>query len=247
MKEAFENNKKNIKTVDSYDTYMKWKGWGQGTPVPAWLKDYFAGEVKRAGITAGAHLLEVGFGNGEFLKWARDAGYKIEGVEILEELVDQASLHDQKAYLLNLAEKLPANHPFQNKFDALLALDVLEHLDVDASIQLLKNAAQLTKVGGYFVLRFPNGGSPFGNIPQNGDFTHRQVLTEGKLRQLCCATAWDVRRFDNAFRVSNKNKWFGLKRLTFPIRDLLEIFLSYLYHGNRLPMDPVVTAVLVRK
>src|ERR1700755_1345768 len=67
--------------VDPYAHYAEWKRW-DGAAAPD-EKDarYFAAEFEGVAL-AGKRVLEIGFGNGRFLAWARDAGARVVGVEI---------------------------------------------------------------------------------------------------------------------------------------------------------------------
>src|SRR5688572_23382443 len=47
-------------------------------------------ECRRAGLPANASVLELGFGNGEFLDWCRMARHRVCGVELIPELVERA-------------------------------------------------------------------------------------------------------------------------------------------------------------
>lgn len=65
---------------------------------------------------------------------------------------------------------------------ALIAWDVLEHMDADTIRQLFRIAAR--KVTQRIVLRVPNGAAPLGLNNQYGDVSHRIALTEVSLQQL---------------------------------------------------------------
>lgn len=230
----------------NFDQYSQWKGWGGTCLTPEQARGYVM-EIERAGIRAPGPLLEIGFGNGEFLQWAEREGFTVTGVEILPELVEQAKENGKDVRLGNLCDSVPEGLREGPAFAALVALDVLEHLPVPAAKAFLRNSAFLATPETRFLLRFPNGGSPFSAVIQNGDYTHQQALTESKLRQLCVGTGWQVERYGNAARSLRPHGKGGLlRRLVYPLRNLLEIVLGNLYYGHRIPLDPVATAVLIR-
>ena len=52
-----------------YSGYEAWKGWDDLFSYTPYKADYFAGETRGLAI-AGAEVLEIGFGSGDFLQWA---------------------------------------------------------------------------------------------------------------------------------------------------------------------------------
>lgn len=55
--------------------YVKWKSWDQFGVLRKSLARYFAAELARAGtLPPGARVLEIGFGKGSFLEFARRRG-----------------------------------------------------------------------------------------------------------------------------------------------------------------------------
>ena len=58
--------------------YEEWKGWTEDKILPKsphpTNQDYFTQEMERAKILPGSKILEIGFGNGEFLRWAEFNG-----------------------------------------------------------------------------------------------------------------------------------------------------------------------------
>ena len=73
-----------------YEHYREWKQWGEARPLLPWQRAYFSGELNRARMERFEEVLEVGFGNGEFLQWAQEQGARVTGIEIIPELVEAA-------------------------------------------------------------------------------------------------------------------------------------------------------------
>jgi SAM-dependent methyltransferase len=98
-------------------------------------------------------MLEVGCGIGTFLADARDAGWKISGLEINAEFPEfcrkELGIDDVKCGVIS-------DPPFpEASFDAVAMLDVLEHMyDPMGSIT---QCARLLKPGGLLVIKSPNG------------------------------------------------------------------------------------------
>lgn len=126
-------------------------------------------------------LLEIGFGNGSFMGWARDQGYSIVGVEIQQPQLDAA----RRAGFL-VAESLETLEKQANltELDGAVALDVFEHLSYPQLISLMSSLRACLKVNGWIFARHPNGDSPFGRINQHGDLTHVTTLGSVAMAQL---------------------------------------------------------------
>ena len=180
--------------MNSHSHYADWKGW-RDRPFGECPDDealYFRAEVARPLGKAQARILEIGFGNGGFLAWARSAGYECAGVEESPELVDKARRAGFQAFasVNELREKLgnPA-------FDAVVAFDVFEHIPLDRLESLFRDVRNLLPVGGLFVARFPNGDSPYGRAYQHGDPTHVTTLGQGIIVYLAKRSGFTVDRF----------------------------------------------------
>ena len=74
-----------------YDTYTKWKEWEAGD---GYLdrSDVFIKELGRTNIPTNARILEIGFGEGLFLDWAKSQGFKPIGIETIPELVSSGGI-----------------------------------------------------------------------------------------------------------------------------------------------------------
>ncbi len=186
-------------------------------------------------------MLEIGFGSGAFLAWARDRNARIAGVEIIPQLIAAAKTRN--------VELLPADFEtiakiHAERFDTILAFDVFEHLTLDQIISRLAGCVTLLKLGGHLVLRFPNAQSPFGLAPQHGDPTHKMALSRGTFEQLTQGTALKVVRYTPSFRVRGGGAAKRLARaLRYVLRDLIGKSLNAIYSQD-IPWDPVVVLVL---
>lgn len=163
--------------------YLEWKGWTADTfgAITALDRRYFGAEVRRTGITTAGPLrvLELGFGEGRFLAYAHERGWKATGTEMNTELVEVAR---RKGFDAVHADRL--NTFGDGSFDLIAAFDVLEHLEAGALLEFLQELRRLLRPEGVLLARFPNGDSPFGLANQNGDFTHRSFIGSGKIEYL---------------------------------------------------------------
>lgn len=117
-----------VSAKSDYETYRKWKSWDGEVHIAPWQARYYAKEIERARLSRMQTVLEIGFGNGEFLQWAQGQGATVTGVEIIPELVDVAQAAGLEAYLYNIVEPDGEDPLCGRKFDCIVALDVLEHL-----------------------------------------------------------------------------------------------------------------------
>jgi SAM-dependent methyltransferase len=226
---------------DVYAGYTSWKGWDGAFEARERDARYFVTEF--AGIEiAGKRVLEIGFGNGRFLAWARAQGADVSGLEINPDMLEAANHHGYAVRNAALGDLVGE----RVHYDLIVAFDVLEHWDTDELIANFRHVADLLEAGGVFLARFPNGHSPFGRIYQHGDFTHKSVISAFKIDYLAGISGLDVVRVANARRVSSKpgvlralrHRWMALRRAW------VERSLSRLYGTERLPLDPNLVAVL---
>ncbi len=95
-------------------------------------------------------LLEVGCGNGNFLRKVNKALDTVEGIEINEKAIEYCLSNNLKVSSKSLAE-------IQKQFDAVAMFEVLEHLDnLDA---ILNNLVRITNKGGIIIIAVPNPNS----------------------------------------------------------------------------------------
>jgi len=134
-------------------------------------------------------VLEIGFGNGSFLAWAKAQGADVVGTEIDAPMIERArakGFDAQPASLVALAA-------VGQRFDLVVAFDVFEHWDKAELVENLKQIAALLRPGGLVLARFPNGQSPFGRVHQYGDLTHQTVLSASSVAQLARLTGFTLR------------------------------------------------------
>ena len=229
--------------------YAEWKSWdtasfGRYSPLDA---AYYAAEF---GIRAasGQRVLEIGFGNGSALGWLKDRGAEVHGLEANPILVARALqlLGADRAFEDLTDSRLSS---MQGTFDHIIALDVLEHVPMDALTGMLSRIRELLAPGGHALFRFPNGDSPFGRINQNGDPTHITVLGGARLTWFARRAGLEVQSLRApALPVRGVGLVRGFRRLLIRnARRMIEPAIGQLYfYGRRIPLDPNYVAVLRR-
>ena len=157
-------NKPNL--YDDYDDLKGWKTLFQPSIQEAHL--YFK-EFSHIEFS-GSYLLDIGFGSGGLLGWARQQGAIVAGVELQEKLIKAATKEGIEVYK-KLAE-VPSEH-----YDIVTGFDLLEHLPLSEITSFLDEIKRITKPAGVILFRFPNCQSPAGFINQFGDHTHVTMLS----------------------------------------------------------------------
>jgi 2-polyprenyl-3-methyl-5-hydroxy-6-metoxy-1,4-benzoquinol methylase len=221
-----------------YGEYDNWKGWeAQSDQERVLARRLFEIELRRAEVTPPARILEIGFGNGDFLIFMKEQGFHCDGIERRE-------VHNVRLQALGInATNAPLADVLERQYEAVFAFDVLEHMTKPELLDAMVQIARILKPGGHLLARFPNGASPFGRLSHNGDLTHLLALTPTSFAQACGVGGLVHDGSWNAAYV-----WTGqgvMKRLIKPIvvavRRVSEAFLGYVHFGTRIPLDPQVT------
>jgi 2-polyprenyl-3-methyl-5-hydroxy-6-metoxy-1,4-benzoquinol methylase len=106
--------------------------------------------LNRLGIRAPARVLDVGCGWGITLDALEQHGYQAAGVDISRRMLEQLDRPDRVLYVADLSQDLPLD---AGGFDAVLALDVIEHIDDD--LGAVSKLGQLARPGGVVIVSVP--------------------------------------------------------------------------------------------
>ena len=105
--------------------------------------------LSREGVAPGARVLDAGCGWGATLESLEALGYRVAGLDVTERGLRRLDRPERRLIVADLSRPLaPAD-----RFDAVLALDVIEHLDDDDVA--VANLAALVAPGGLLVLSAP--------------------------------------------------------------------------------------------
>jgi 2-polyprenyl-3-methyl-5-hydroxy-6-metoxy-1,4-benzoquinol methylase len=159
--------------------YMSWKSWqdnefGLLTAIEA--RRYEA-EMACFKLPTGARVLEIGYGRGGFLSFAKQQGWQCVGIELNDELV---AIGREAGFDVGNVERYAELEPAS--FDLVVAFDVFEHMTHQQIGELLALLSTLLSPNGEILARFPNGDSPIGLPNQNGDPTHVNAIGAEKIR-----------------------------------------------------------------
>jgi len=226
----------NLPAAD-FDRYRTWKGWQHLFVCSGEMDRYFAGEF--AGIALnGTQILEIGFGQGAMLQWFRQQGATVVGCELSPSLCKAGLQH---GYDVRCGDFKAVVDSSRERFDLIVAFDVLEHIAPNQTLDFFVAASRLMKIGAKLIVRVPNGQSPLGNIYQNGDITHVNVLSFSKFEQIALATGLNLDSCTHAFRPINSSRPIA-DRLKFYTRDLIALAIGKVYGFEAITFDPNIVA-----
>lgn len=220
--------------------YTEWKQWHDAGFAQCSRGEarYFAWHLARCHPTPVRTALELGYGNGNFLGFARQRGISVVGVETQAALRQRASA----AGIENHAsiDALAADR----QFDLVVAFDVFEHVEQAALPGLLRQLAGHLAADGVLLCRVPNGESPFGRYFQHGDLTHVTTLGLSKFTQLASITGLAV-------LCHGELPWYRSARnpkrlLRAALRALAEHGLAFAYHWDAAVLAPNLVVALRR-
>jgi SAM-dependent methyltransferase len=102
------------------------------------------------GVRPPSRVLDAGCGWGVNLEALEAHGYSVAGLDVSRATLERLDRPDRRLIAASLTDAPP---PDAERFDAVLALDVLEHLDEDRVA--LSHAAQLARPGGLIMVSVP--------------------------------------------------------------------------------------------
>ena len=108
--------------------------------------------LNRLGVSPPARVMDAGCGWGTTLKALERAGYRAAGMDIARRMLERLDRDrpERELYVADLTRDLPEGI---DPFDAVLALDVIEHIDDDRGA--VSRLARLVRPGGYLVVSVP--------------------------------------------------------------------------------------------
>jgi 2-polyprenyl-3-methyl-5-hydroxy-6-metoxy-1,4-benzoquinol methylase len=175
----------------NYDRYTEWKDWSGG----AARSTRFSSRFRLANrhltrplqeVQAG-RVCEIGVGSGRLANYLASLGMGVTAID----LNPPPALDPRINFLLGDANLLLTdlrNEPF----DAVLAIDMLEHVEPAQLGGLLRAVHGCLKPGGMLLIQVPNAASPLGVSFQEGDFTHRSRFSAASLRQVLMTQGFEV-------------------------------------------------------
>lgn len=175
-----------------YGRYRETAGGGEAvtTPddAPAGLRDFLHNiDATHFPEDRAARIVDLGCGAGLLVHIAREAGFdRITGVDAAPGMVEAALRLNGDG--ISLGDALEMLHGLETgSHDAVVSLDLIEHLTRDELIDLADEVHRVLASGGRWVIHTVNAEAPFFGRVRYGDLTHEQAFTQASLRQLLLA------------------------------------------------------------
>lgn len=133
------------------------------------------------GLQKNSRILDVGCGDGSLLEFLKECGFSnSEGVDCSAEQIARATIRGVRAKEGNLFDSLEAE---AGKYDAVIAVDVIEHLTKSELVRFGNAVHEALRPGGRFVIQTPNGEGLFAGHVIYGDLTHETIFNDSSLPQ----------------------------------------------------------------
>ncbi len=142
--------------------------------------------LDREALHPPATVLDAGCGWGVTLDALERRGYRAAGLDVSAGALGRLDRAGRRLIAADLTQPLPAGH---GEFDAVLALDVIEHLDDDRAA--VAGLASLVRAGGLIVISVPALQELYSEFDEVQG--HRRRYDERGLRRACEGTGLDVR------------------------------------------------------
>ncbi len=204
---------------------------------------YFKKEVLPYVKNKDLNILEIGFGSGNFLSWARDKNFYVCGCEI-----DKNSLRFAKKQGFNIYDSL--KEVSDESFEMIIAFDLLEHIDRKEINYFLQEISRLLKKGGILIARFPNGDSAFSLVLQNGHQSHLTHIGKGFISSSSEQAGLTLLEYRTpAVVIIQKNIILTLlKIIKLLFRTLIEKIYSFIFFSDfRHPSSANAIAIIKKK
>lgn len=132
-------------------------------------------------------ILDFGCGSGIFVSELQKKGYQTFGTDISEEAIKYGELRDIKNLKVQNSHRL--DYP-DNNFDAVLSMDVLEHLEDES--WAIKEVERILKPGGKFIVMVPAFQFLWG--VQDEVAHHYRRYTLGGIKKILNSGEFDINR-----------------------------------------------------
>ena len=122
-------------------------------------------------------VLDLGCGNGQFLRFLKEQGYKnYYGIDVSKQQIDFCK--EKVTDKVEVADIFGFLRDKKNAFDLVVMNDVLEHIPKEKLFELLGLIHNSLRNNGMFAAKVPNMSNPFGLINRYMDITHEIGFTE---------------------------------------------------------------------
>lgn len=194
----------------------------------------------------GQQILEIGSGLGNITLKVKEKGFKIIPTDIDKTYLNSLKKINKNAFYLNITD---ANSNIINKFDTIIAINVLEHIKNDT--KALRNIYGLLKPDGIFVILVPAHKILFGSYDKLAG--HKRRYSKTAISQRLKKTGFDILQISYLNKISALG-WFInarlLKRKGFPKMQLtfFKLLVPFLnFFDKIIPFDFGISIIGIAK
>lgn len=167
--------------MEHYDEYLGRAQWKLSEKLHNWVASRIVAEFDKHSNIQGKSVLEIGVGTGRLAFALQKLGVLYKGIEPnskLLEFLKSLNYNIVRQELPNLSKN------FQNKFDRVVSLHVLEHAPTHLDARMwLEEMIRVTKPGGYILVAAPDI-RDYGNYFYDSDWSHGYPTTPARVTQL---------------------------------------------------------------
>jgi 2-polyprenyl-3-methyl-5-hydroxy-6-metoxy-1,4-benzoquinol methylase len=197
-----------------------------------------------------AAILEIGCGYGRHTLALKNAGYdNTIGIDISAEQIKYAKEIMKLDNVLHI-DAMDFLEKNTTKYDVILLIDVLEHLELDYSIKLLREIKKTLKPNAVFILQVPNGICLFSPNYYN-DITHYRAYSTKSIEQHLKMAGFqeEVKHYENAPLRSGFKSFIRNVLFNILLKPLLTAY-SYILFGSNaggIYTDNIISVVKMEK
>jgi len=127
-------------------------------------------------------ILDVGCGLGHHIYALKKLGFKnVLGIDISEECIEFCK---RRGFNVVQADAFEFLSECNEKYDLIIAFDIIEHLTVEEGYLLSKLVLDRLKNKGLFIINVPNANNPLELRDRFIDITHKVIYTPESIREL---------------------------------------------------------------
>ena len=167
--------------LDYSRSYLRWHSDSdehferQSTAEYSWLKRHLPDDKA-------ADILEFGCGRGFALAGVARAGYSnVEGIDSNSGQIEAGLKRDLNVKRVDVEETMEFFEACAGKYDFIYSIDVIEHIPVDKTIEVLRAIRLCLKPGGKFLCRVPNSDHILASHLRYIDQTHQTMFSDVSL------------------------------------------------------------------
>jgi len=136
-------------------------------------------------ISYDSKVLEVGCGMGRYLAMLKQCGFSdLTGIDRDFSQTQTAKQEEGLKIFMRDANEFLSSDSYEKKYDCIYMFDVLEHIDKNKQLPLLKNLSRHLSYNGMLVLQVPNALAPLSMCYRYLDWTHEISFTDNSIEFL---------------------------------------------------------------